>query len=71
MGLAAFGGSFTASPYLGYGLSEAGTYYSFGWRLAPAGGLSPDLSFNLRATQRESYSAQPEQTVELDVRATW
>ena len=36
-GLPVFGGGFTGSPHVGYGLSDAGRDYSLGWRLAPAG----------------------------------
>ena len=71
-GFPAFGGRFTGSPHVGFGLATSTRDYSLGWRLAPeANANTPDLSFGLRATRRESDTAQPEHTVGFEVRATW
>ena len=71
-GFPAFGGRFTGSPHVGFGLATSARDYSLGWRLAPeANTNTPDLSFGLRATRRESDTAQPEHTVGFEVRATW
>ena len=49
-GMAVFGGSFTGTPHVGFGLSEAGRDWRVGWRLT-SGASSLDLS--LEATRRE------------------
>ena len=53
-GLPVFGGGFTGSPHVGYGLTDDGRDYSLGWRLAPAGPQAPELSLGVKATRRES-----------------
>ena len=71
-GFPAFGGRWTGSPHVGLGLATAARDYSVGWRLTPAANANaPDLSFGLRATRRESDTAQAEHTVGFEVRATW
>ena len=53
-GLPAFGGGFTSTPNIGFGLSDDGARdYLMGWRLAPAGEAA-DFSLNLEGTRRES-----------------
>ena len=69
-GLPAFGGRFTGSPHVGFGLATGARDYTLGWRWAPARG-APDLAFGLRATRRESDAAAPEHTVGFEVRMTW
>ena len=76
-GLAAFGDRFTATPELGFGLSEAGRDYRLGWRLSRGtGGGALDLS--LLATRREAVNAngaghganvEPEHMVGLRIEA--
>ncbi len=70
-GFPAFDGRFTGSPHVGLGLATGARDYSLGWRLTPEAASAPDLSFGLRATRRESGSAQPEHTVGLEVTARW
>ena len=53
-GMAVFGGGFTGTPNVGFGLSEGGAReYRIGWRLAPAveGVSGPELNFD--ATRKE------------------
>ena len=70
-GLPAFGGRFTGSPYMGFGLAAGARDYSLGWRLAPEAAGAPDLSFGLHATLRESDAAAPEHTVGVELTARW
>ena len=70
-GLPAFGGRWTGSPHVGFGLATAARDYSLGWRLAPEAANAPDLSFGVKATRRESEYAEPEHTVGVEVGARW
>ena len=70
-GFPAFGGRFTGSPHLGFGLATGTRDYSVGWRLTPEAASAPDLSFGLQATRRESDTTAPEHTVGFEVRASW
>ncbi len=70
-GFPAFGGRFTGSPHVGFGLATDARDYSVGWRLTPEAASAPDLSFGLRASRRESDTADPEHTVGFEVRARW
>ncbi len=70
-GFPAFGGRWTGSPHVGLGLATAARDYSVGWRLTPEAANAPDLSFGLRATRRESDTAQAEHTVGLEITARW
>ena len=70
-GVPAFGGRFTGSPHVGLGLSAAARDYSLGWRWTPEAARTPDLSFGLEATRRESDAAAPEHTLGFEIRATW
>ena len=71
-GFPAFGGRWTGSPHVGLGLATAARDYSLGWRLTPAANANaPDLSFGLRATRRESDTAQAEHTVGVEITARW
>lgn len=42
-----------------------------GWRLTPELTTAPDLSLDLRATRRESETAEPEHTVGIEIAARW
>ena len=53
-GLALFGGRFTGTPHLGFGLSDRAREYRIGWRLTRAGRGASEFEFNLDATRRES-----------------
>ena len=71
-GFPAFSGRFTGSPHVGLGLAMGARDYSLGWRLAPAANANaPDLSFEVKATRRESDTAAPEHTVGFDINARW
>ncbi len=71
-GFPAFGGRWTGSPHAGLGLATGARDYSLGWRLTPAANANaPDLSFGLRATRRESDTAQAEHTLGVEITARW
>ncbi len=70
-GFPAFGGRWTGSPHVGLGLATAARDYSVGWRLTPEAANAPDLSFGLRATRRESDTAQAEHTLGVEITARW
>ena len=71
-GFSAFGGAFTGSPHVGLGLATGARDYTLGWRLAPAANANaPDVSFGVRATRRESDSAQPEHTAGFEATLRW
>ena len=69
-GFPAFGGRYTGSPHVGLGLATGARDYTLGWRWTPAAN-APDLSFEVKATHRESDADAPEHTVGFEVRATW
>ena len=52
-GLPVFGGAFTGTPNLGFGLSEGTRDWRVGWRLAPAGATAAGFEMNLDATRSE------------------
>ena len=72
-GLPAFGGLFTAGPHVGYGTTSTARDYTLGWKLEPSRARSEesDLSFGVKATRRESGSAEPDHGVGIELRATW
>ncbi len=70
-GFPAFGGRWTGSPHMGLGLATAARDYSLGWRLTPEAANAPDMSFGLRATRRESDTAEAEHTVGFEITARW
>ena len=69
-GLAAFGGAFTGTPNLGFGLSDSARVYRLGWRLTPAARSDSGFEVNLDATRREAAGddAVPENAIGLDLR---
>ena len=50
-GLAAFGGGFTMTPELGFGLSDAGRDYGVGWRLTRTGSGPGSLELSVDAAR--------------------
>ncbi len=52
-GLPAFGGGFTGTPNLGFGLSESARDWRIGWKLGPADARPLDFQLSLEATRRE------------------
>ncbi len=77
-GLSAFGGRFTGTPELGFGVSESGRDYRLGWRLTlaggnTAGGNAGSFGLHLEATRREAATddGRPEHGVSLRVTVRW
>ena len=70
-GLPAFGGRWTGSPHVGLGLATGARDYSLGWRLTPEAASAPDLSFGVRASRRESDTAEPEHRVGFEATVRW
>ena len=70
-GLPAFGGRFTGTPNLGFGLSGGGARdWRIGWRLTRAGGGSA-FELNLDATRREPVDDEPEHGAMLRAAIRW
>ena len=53
-GLPVFGGGFTGTPNVGFGLSETTRDYRIGWRLTPAAANASGFEVNLDAVRREA-----------------
>ena len=53
-GLPVFGGGFTGTPNVGFGLSDAARELRMGWRLTPAGTGYGDFEVNVDLTRRET-----------------
>ena len=53
-GFATLGGRFTATPEVGFGLTQTRRDYSLGWRLARAGSARGTLGLSLEASRHES-----------------
>ena len=70
-GLPAFGGGFTGTPNIGFGLSETGRDWRLGWRLTPARPGASGFEVTLDATRRESADADAEDGVALRSRFRW
>ena len=71
-GLAMFGGGFTGTPNVGFGLSDAARELRMGWRLTPAAPDGPSFELSLDATRRESADGDaPEHGVMLRALTRW
>lgn len=72
-GFGAFGGAFTGTPNVGFGLSESVRDLRLGWRLTSAVRRDPELVVNLDATRRESANGDvaPEHGVMLRGALRW
>ena len=72
-GLALFGGGFTGTPNLGFGLSDTAREYRMGWRLTSALRGDPGFEVSLDATRREAANANepPEHGVMLRGAIRW
>ena len=71
-GLPMFGGSFTGTPNLGYGLSDGGARdYRLGWRLVPAASGDTGFEVSLDAMRRETGDDDAEHGVMLRSRMRW
>ncbi len=68
-GFAAFGGRFTGTPHLGFGLGDTtGRDYKLGWRLTSAG---RGFELGLEATRRENADDDPEHGAMLRGAIRW
>ena len=70
-GIPAFGGALTATPHLGFTLSESGRDYRVGWRLTSARRGAPGFELGLEATRREAANADAEHEVMLRGTIRW
>ncbi len=70
-GFPAFGGRFTGTPYLGFGLTQAGRDFRIGWRLAAARRDDVDMTLGLEAARREYAVAGPEHRASLRFGLRW
>ena len=71
-GLPVFGGRFTGTPEIGFGLSDSGRDYSLGWRLTREGRDAGSFEFALEATRRESANDNaPEHGIGFRLTARW
>ena len=70
-GIAMFGGGFTGTPYLGFGLADGGRDYRLGWRLNSAERGVRGLALNLEATRRERAQGNAEHGVTLLASIRW
>ena len=70
-GIAMFGGGFTGTPYLGFGLTGGGRDYRLGWRLHSAERGDRGLALDLEATRREPAEGNAEHGVMLLASIRW
>ena len=70
-GIAMFGGGFTGTPYLGFGLTGGGRDYRLGWRLNWAERGDRGLALDLEATRRETADRNAEHEVMLLASIRW
>ena len=70
-GIALFGGGFTGTPHLGFGLSDTSRDYRLGWRLTSARRGDPGFEIGLDATRREAANADAEHGLMLRGTIRW
>ena len=70
-GLAAFGGGFTGTPNLGFGLTDTGRDFRLGWRLTRAVPGDAGFEASLDATRSESTGAEAAHGVTLRGTLRW
>ena len=70
-GIPAFGGAVTATPHLGFGLTDTGRDYRLGWRLTSARKGTPGFELGLEATRREAAAADAEHALMLRGAIRW
>ena len=70
-GIALFGGGFTGTPHLGFGLSDTARDYRLGWRLTSARRGDPGFEIGLDATRREAANADAEHGLMLRGTIRW
>ena len=69
-GFPALGGRYTGSPHAELGLSDTSRDYKLGWRLIPEDN-APDVSLGINTTNRRSRGSAAEQSVGLEINASW
>ena len=70
-GIPAFGGALTATPHLGFGLTDTGRDYRLGWRLKSARKGTPRFEIGLEATRREAAGDDAEHALMLRGAIRW
>ena len=71
-GLPVRGASFTGTPVVGLGLSDAAREVRLGWRLTPAGAAVGDVSLGIEAARRESAAdLETEHRIGASLSARW
>ena len=70
-GVAAFGGAFTGTPNIGFGLSDNARDYRLGWRLTSAVPGDPGFEVSLDATRREAANENAEHGAMLRAVIRW
>ena len=70
-GVAAFGGAFTGTPNIGFGLSDNARDYRLGWRLTSAVPGDPGFEVSLDATRRETANDNAEHGAMLRAVIRW
>ena len=66
-GFAAFSGNAVISPYIGLALSDGSRDWRFGSRFS----FLPGVDVSIEGTRRESETAAPDQSVQLQFNSTW
>ena len=75
-GVALFGGGFTGTPNVGFGLSDTMREYRMGWRLSPArpgdaGGFELSLDAARREAANDPGASEPEHRIGFGLTARW
>ena len=70
-GLPVFGGGFTGTPNVEFGLSETARDWRLGWRLTPAGSGDTGFEVSLDATRREAANDDAEHGVMVRGAMRW
>ena len=70
-GLPVFGGGFTGTPNVGFGVSNTARDYRLGWRLTPAASGGTGFEVSLDAMRREAANDDAEHAVMLRGRMRW
>ena len=75
-GIAMFGGGFTGTPNVGFGLSDTVREYRMGWRLSSArpgdaGGFELSLDAARREAANDPGASEPEHRIGFGLTARW
>ena len=71
-GMPAFGGSFTGTPYFGFGLFPSGKDWRLGWRLGLFKPLrNTRIDFSIDGNLREADRAEPEKNLMMHLGLSW